>query len=182
MIRAYPRHPSLQAGETLVLHVSTDSPRFRVAFFRQGAALERMAGLPDRTLPGRHLPDGPTDRDWGWPGYRFAIPADWPSGVYVAMLVEIAADGSAALDRAPAFNPQAALVDIGLPGIDGYEVARGLRKLLNDRVMLIALTGFSAPADRQQALKAGCDAHLVKPIDHDALDALLARAGIDQKT
>src|SRR5207244_1273501 len=72
--------PSLHPGETLVLHVATDSPRFRVEFFRQGARLERRGGLPARTLPGRPLPEGPPDRDWGWPGYRWTIPADWPSG------------------------------------------------------------------------------------------------------
>ena len=94
MIRGYPRFPSLFPGETLVLHVSTTSPRFRVAFFRQGARLEPMQVASSATLAGVHLPDGPPDRDWGWPAYQFAIPADWPSGVYVAMLIEIAADGS----------------------------------------------------------------------------------------
>ena len=57
--------------------------------------LERDADRIQRpALDGVDLPDGPPDRDWGWPGYEFAIPADWPSGVYVAMLIEIAADGS----------------------------------------------------------------------------------------
>jgi hypothetical protein len=94
MIRGYPRFPSLFPGETLVLHVSTASPRFRVAFFRQGTRLEPMRSASDATFDGIHLPDGPPDRDWGWPAYEFTIPADWPSGVYVAMLIEIAADGS----------------------------------------------------------------------------------------
>ena len=108
MIRGYPRFPSLYPGETLVLHVATDSPRFRVEFFRQGATLDRMGGLPARTLPGRQLPEGPPDRDWGWPGYRWTIPADWPSGVYVAMLVEIAADGSEiAPDMTTTYAPSA---------------------------------------------------------------------------
>jgi hypothetical protein len=54
------------------------------------------------------LADGPPDRDWGWPGYRWTIPADWPSGVYVAMLVEIAADGSeTAPDRTTTYAPSA---------------------------------------------------------------------------
>ena len=94
MIRAYPRYPSLFPGETLTLHVSTDSPRFRVEFFRQGAELSRMTGLPSHALPGSDLPEGPTDLDWGWTGYDWQIPADWPSGVYVAMLIEVRADGS----------------------------------------------------------------------------------------
>jgi hypothetical protein len=94
MIRGYPRFPSLFPGETLVLHVSTTSPRFRVAFFRQSARLEPMQVAFSAMLDGVHLPDGPPDRDWGWPAYQFAVPSDWPSGVYVAMLIEIAADGS----------------------------------------------------------------------------------------
>lgn len=91
MIRAYPRFPSLYAGETTTLHVSTTSPRFRVEFYRQGAHLERVGtGGP---FSGMHQPDGPPDLDWGWPGYDVPIPASWPSGVYVAMLIEIDADG-----------------------------------------------------------------------------------------
>ena len=94
MIRGYPRFPSLFPGETLVLHVSTTSPRFRIAFFRQGTRLEPIRPYGDATFEGVLLPDGPPDRDWGWPAYEFAIPTDWPSGVYVAMLIEITADGS----------------------------------------------------------------------------------------
>jgi len=52
MIRAYSRFPSLFPGETLVLHVSTDSPRFRVEFYRQGGELARMAGVLSQPLPG----------------------------------------------------------------------------------------------------------------------------------
>ncbi|MFO1035857.1 MAG: DUF6605 domain-containing protein [Geminicoccaceae bacterium] len=93
MIRAYPRYPSCVPGETLTLHVSTDSPHFRIEFHRQGAILEQMP-MASEPLPGSHLPDGPPDLDWGWTPYRWSIPADWPSGAYFAMLIEIAADGS----------------------------------------------------------------------------------------
>lgn len=93
MIRAYPRFPTYYPGETLVLHVSTDSSRFRVAFFRQGATLEPITG-PDRgALEGINVPDGPPDIDWGWPGYEFVIPHEWRTGVYLAVLIEIGADG-----------------------------------------------------------------------------------------
>ena len=93
MIRGYPCQPSLRPGETLTLHVATDRPHFRVEVYRQGPSLVPMGRLgPDR-LPGADLPPGPPDRDWGWPAYRFEIPAAWPSGVYVAMLVEIDATG-----------------------------------------------------------------------------------------
>ena len=66
-----------------------------------------------------------------------------------------------------------ALVDIGLPRFDGYELARKTRTLVGAAVRLVALTGYGQPEDRRQALEAGFDAHLVKPVDPDALlDAL----------
>ena len=93
MIRGYPRYPSLFPGDALTLHVSTDSPRFRVEFFRQGATLTRMTNVSSEALEGSFLPDGPPDVDWGWTGYEFVIPPDWPTGVYVAMLIEISDGG-----------------------------------------------------------------------------------------
>jgi hypothetical protein len=92
VIRAYPRFPSLFPGETLILHASTTSPRFRVEFYRQGRALERVTGVDAGVLEGVHCPDGPPDIDWGWPGYEFAIPGDWRTGIYLAVLIEIGAD------------------------------------------------------------------------------------------
>jgi hypothetical protein len=93
VIRAYPRFPTWFPGETLVLHVSTTSPRFRVEFFRQGATLERVVSPVPGTFRGVDVPDGPPDMDWGWPGYAFTIPHDWRTGVYLAVLIEITADG-----------------------------------------------------------------------------------------
>ena len=94
MIRGYPRYPSLFPGDTLTLHVSTNSPRFRVEFFRQGASLTPITDLSSEALRGSFLPDGPPDVDWGWTGYDFEIPAGWPTGVYVAMLIEVSDNGS----------------------------------------------------------------------------------------
>jgi hypothetical protein len=94
MIRGYPRFPSLFPGDSLTLHVSTTSPRFRVEFYRQGPALERVTGSFAGALEGFNLPDGPPDIDWGWPGYEFAIPKQWRTGVYIAVLIEIAGDGA----------------------------------------------------------------------------------------
>lgn len=72
-------------------------------------------------------------------------------------------------------RPDAALIDIGLPGIDGYEVARRVRRQPEcDSVLLVALTGYGQRADIEQARRAGFDAHLVKPLDPEALRRLLA--------
>jgi two-component system CheB/CheR fusion protein len=72
--------------------------------------------------------------------------------------------------------PEIALVDIGLPGIDGYEVARRVRKQCNNsQVKLIAVTGFGQPDDRQKAIEAGFDSHLVKPVKLEELQRQLRR-------
>jgi two-component system, sensor histidine kinase len=87
--------------------------------------------------------------------------------------VEVAAEGAEGIDLARAKRPDVALIDIGLPGLDGYEVARRVRALGPNRPVLIALTGYSQPEDRQRAEEAGFDAHLVKPVDPAALTRLL---------
>jgi CheY-like chemotaxis protein len=89
--------------------------------------------------------------------------------------VAAAADGTEGLELARAKAPAVALVDIGLPGFDGYEVARRMRALAIAPPVLIALTGYSEPEDRARAREAGFDAHLVKPVDPDELSALLGR-------
>ena len=92
--------------------------------------------------------------------------------------VRAAHDGVAALDAARANLPDVMLVDIGLPGMDGYEVARRVRRdpQLKD-VVLVALTGYGREEDKQQAMAAGFDYHLVKPVAPDALHGLVARLG-----
>ena len=88
MIQGYPDRASLRAGEKLRLHISTDNPhkRFRVDFYRQGVELVKMGSLDAQTghdfAPLRHY------ERWGWPGYDFQIPNDWPSGAYIANLIE----------------------------------------------------------------------------------------------
>lgn len=88
--------------------------------------------------------------------------------------VEVASDGTSALSTALALRPDVVLMDIGIPGIDGFEVARQLRATeAGKSMLLIALTGYGQPQDRQRALECGFDRHLVKPIDPDALFSLL---------
>jgi PAS domain S-box-containing protein len=80
-----------------------------------------------------------------------------------------------ALERVSSFRPQIVLLDIGLPHMNGYEVARRLRSLEGgSRIKLIALTGYGQTEDRQKAMAAGFDAHLAKPVDLGALERLLA--------
>jgi CheY-like chemotaxis protein len=88
--------------------------------------------------------------------------------------VKIAHDGQAALDAFNDWRPDTMVLDIGMPGMDGYEVARRVRQQSNDRVMLIALTGWGQEKDRELARDAGFDHHLVKPVDLEALRELLA--------
>jgi signal transduction histidine kinase/CheY-like chemotaxis protein len=88
-----------------------------------------------------------------------------------------AATGTEGVASALANHPDIALIDIGLPGIDGYEVSRRIRSALGaDGMTLIALTGYGLPTDRWKSELAGFDAHLVKPLDFDQLtDLLMAR-------
>ena len=86
-------------------------------------------------------------------------------------------DGPAALAAATAFEPEVILLDIGLPGMSGYEVARRLRSGFgSDPPLLVALTGYGQEADRRRSHDAGFDQHLVKPVSMTALDTLFAQA------
>jgi CheY-like chemotaxis protein len=85
-----------------------------------------------------------------------------------------AADGPSGIEIASRVKPDVAIVDIGLPGCDGYEVARQLRRGRDGRTtFLIALTGYGQPDDRRRAAEAGFDLHLTKPVDPDRLNALV---------
>ena len=91
--------------------------------------------------------------------------------------------GTSGVEYALSKSPEVALIDIGLPGFDGYEVARRIRLVSEAQgMMLIALTGYGLPEDRRRAEEAGFDAHLVKPLDFDELTKLLtAFDGIELK-
>ena len=90
--------------------------------------------------------------------------------------VRTAGDGPEALEIARLFHPDVALLDIGLPVMDGYELAQHLRDLSNGTPLrLIAVTGYGQSEDRQRSKAAGFEAHLVKPINLTRLQKLLAR-------
>jgi CheY-like chemotaxis protein/anti-sigma regulatory factor (Ser/Thr protein kinase) len=90
--------------------------------------------------------------------------------------VETAYSGLDALERIRCFRPAVVLLDIGLPGVDGYEVARRLRADPNaDGTKLVALTGYGQDAYREEASAAGFVAHLVKPVEYAALQRVIAQ-------
>jgi CheY-like chemotaxis protein/anti-sigma regulatory factor (Ser/Thr protein kinase) len=92
--------------------------------------------------------------------------------------VEAAEDGSKGLDKLLAAPPDVALVDIGLPGIDGYEIARRVRESLGHHVYLIALTGYGQAEDKKKALAAGFNVHLTKPADFVDLQNILGQVPV----
>jgi len=88
--------------------------------------------------------------------------------------VSSAADGLEGIERGVQSRPDVALIDIGLPSLDGYGVARRLREALGPDVLLVALTGYGLPEDRRRALEGGFDAHLTKPVTLRSVLRLLA--------
>jgi CheY-like chemotaxis protein len=101
----------------------------------------------------------------------------------LSMFLEIAGhrtrtanNGPEALDIADDFRPEVVILDIGLPGMSGYEVAVHMRgKSALAAATLVALTGWGTEEDKEKAMNAGFDFHLTKPVDAGAIDALLAR-------
>ena len=96
---------------------------------------------------------------------------------YMGHEVDEAADGATGIECALRLLPDVALVDLGLPGLDGLEVARRVRDSdVGGRMFLVAVTGYGQAADRRKTLDAGFDVHVVKPIEMDRLREVLARA------
>jgi DNA-binding response OmpR family regulator len=97
----------------------------------------------------------------------------------------VALDGPRALAAAREWAPDVVLLDIGLPGPDGFEVARQLRALLGPRPRLLAVSGFDSWAHRQRSLQEGFDRYLIKPLDAEELLATLqsyaGRLALDEK-
>jgi CheY-like chemotaxis protein len=91
-------------------------------------------------------------------------------------VVKATHDGPAAIESARSFHPEAVLLDIGLPGMDGYEVASRLRSDEGERsLVLVAISGYGQDEDLRRSHDAGFDFHLVKPIDMDALRQIIDR-------
>jgi PAS domain S-box-containing protein len=139
-----------------------------------------LPALPDRTPQSAARPrDSPDARR---PARVLLVEDNVDAAESLSMLLEllgyqvrVAHDGIAGLDAARREPPDVMLVDIGLPGMDGYELARRVRadpRLAH--VILIALTGYGREQDRDSALASGFDRHLVKPVSPEALDGLVA--------
>lgn len=89
--------------------------------------------------------------------------------------VRTAGTGATALDLAGTYRPEVLLLDLALPGMDGYTVCRQLRQRTDiDQPVVISLSGYTREIDRQRALEAGCDQHWIKPCEPGALERLLA--------
>jgi CheY-like chemotaxis protein len=119
-------------------------------------------------------------------GRRVVLVEDWPDTreslrTLLEMMgheVRVAADGSEGLKQVLEWQPDAAILDIGLPGLDGYHLAQHIRALLGDQIFLIALTAYATQEDQRRAYQAGFDAHLPKPADVEKLFRLLSNSSV----
>jgi len=149
----------------------------------KGSAFALRLRVSDSDAPGDHVTEE-IEAEAVRPEFKRIIAADDNVDTLhaVALLlrmkghdVETAVDGVDALKKVQAHPPDIALLDIGMPGMDGYEVARRIRREpWGQNVLLVATTGWGAQRDKQQAQAAGFDAHLTKPVDLDALERLIA--------
>ena len=87
--------------------------------------------------------------------------------------VDSASEGNSGLEKVIKMRPDVAFIDIGLPGIDGYQIARRVRQSLGQSIILVALSGFGQPEDKKKALDSGFDQHLTKPVEARDLEAVL---------
>jgi PAS domain S-box-containing protein len=95
--------------------------------------------------------------------------------------IETAHDGYAAVEMAKSFRPDVVLLDLGLPGLDGYKVAERIRSDADfQQTRLIALSGYGQPQDRKRSKEVGFDQHLVKPVDFETLLAAIAGAEAEE--
>jgi len=120
----------------------------------------------------------------GYAAHRVLVVDDNPDAAdSLAMLlqalgndVRVAYDGEEALDKALQFSPEIVLLDIGLPKMHGYDVARRIRDAQGRDVMLVAVTGWGQEDDRRRSREAGFDYHFTKPVDPEDLARLIGAA------
>jgi CheY-like chemotaxis protein len=157
----------------------------RIDAYSEGPGLGTMfvVRMPAASAPAERRPSVTPPRRRGAP-CRVLVAEDIPDAAEMLRLmlesmghdVRIAADGVQAVAVAREFVPQIALLDIGMPRMDGYEAARQIRALLGSGVVLVALTGWGQEADQRHAREAGFDRHLTKPADPDVLEEMIGAA------
>jgi len=91
--------------------------------------------------------------------------------------VEVVFDGRLVVEAARSYRPRVVLLDIGLPNLDGYQVARLLRQEGFDDALIIAVSGYGQEEDRRRSREAGMDYHLTKPVDIKTITDLIAQTG-----
>src|SRR5215470_7182122 len=154
------------------VHARSDGP---------GRGTEFVVGLPLSTAVARPTP--PSAPAVAAPPRRILVVEDNEDGRQTLILMlrllghEVleAASGADGVELALRRSPDLVLLDVGLPDLDGYEVARRLREQLGDQIRLVALTGYGQPTDRARSEEAGFDEHLVKPMDPSKLGAVIRR-------
>jgi len=87
--------------------------------------------------------------------------------------LQVAVDGRRAIEMARRQRPDFVLLDIGLPGLDGFEVARQLKNEYGSAIRIIAISAYGSETDRRESLEAGCELHLMKPADPRFIESLL---------
>lgn len=158
----------------------------KVEVFSEGAGKgsEFVVYLPLLVTSQKNLPLSPPVQEDVPASLRVLVVDDnYDSAESMAMLIhlmghetQIASDGDAALAAVRSFHPDAVLLDIGLPGMSGFDVARRLRQIPGaEHILLIAMTGYGQARDFQLSREAGFDHHLVKPIDDDVVEELLKK-------
>jgi PAS domain S-box-containing protein len=152
---------------------SSDGPgngsEFLVRLPRAGAPVEQQIAAPAAALaapPARRVLVVDDNRD--------AVESLSLLLKLAGQTVATASDGREALSQFSMFDPDVVVLDIGLPVLNGYEVARQMRAMARRRILLVALTGWGQDDDRRRTHEAGFDHHLVKPVEFESLKSLLA--------
>ena len=142
-----------------------------------------MSAAPDLARNGARAPDGDAPMESERPDSRRVLVVDDNADAaellaraigIMGHTTEVAHDGASALERAQAFEPDIVLLDIGLPIMNGYEVAKKLRTQ-HGSLVIVAVTGYGQVSDVERAHAAGFDHHMVKPVELAAVRELLAR-------
>jgi len=148
-------------------------------------SLQTSSGTPSAILPSRGMP---VETNENMPRRRVLIADDnYDAAVSLAMLltqswndVRLAHDGETAIAMARQFRPHVAILDIGMPGLTGYQVARHIRaESWGHRTVLIALTGWGQPSDQRLAFESGFDHHLTKPAEPSEIERLITLAAFE---